>query len=524
MLESRWGRRLGPGIAALAGVLVIATTSVGAAPTEGRPPPACAAQAGRGPGRRRAAARGSGSSRRSRADVVIGQRLAVGQGRGRAWSMTLDAGVVRDRPDGRAGRGRHGRRAPLDGLGHRHDPWLSLARGHGRRRRPQRGPGSGWPDGHGASRRAVRPARPRDLAAASRARRRVRVLPGPDPDPAFGRTWLTELHWSGRRLVVVSLRRGRLPLPRARSVESGGPVRWPTRRSAPSSASPMTPSWSVAPVAACPVRCSAPTWRVGAVTTLVDDAGPAVLADDAAGTPVVVTASPDGHDLRAVAPRRRGRRDRPVAARRRPWPARRPSSASSCHPAGSPSSDRATRSPAASMPPRPAASTRCDRDPSTSPARARAQRRWCSCAAPGRAGARSGPDLRRRDLGRPPGADLPLALRRRADQPDQDGHPGRRRRQRRQPRFAGRDVRVRLRRDRARRLRPGRDLRRQRHRLLHPDPADRLHDVAPGARPGLRLGDAALVPDAGRPDRTAATTPRRSPSTSSGTSRSSTTT
>ena len=65
-----------------------------------------------------------------------------------------------------------------------------------------------------------------------------------------------------------------------------------------------------------------------------------------------------------------------------------------------------------------------------------------------------------------------------------------------------------------------RNVRRERARLLHPDRSDRLHDVAPRARPRLRLGHAALVPDAGDRRRTAATTPRPSRSTSSGTSRS----
>ena len=50
-------------------------------------------------------------------------------------------------------------------------------------------------------------------------------------------------------------------------------------------------------------------------------------------------------------------------------------------------------------------------------------------------------------------------------------------------------------------------------------PGRRLHDVAARARPRLRLGRAALVPACGAARRTAATTPRRSRSTSSATSR-----
>ena len=86
------------------------------------------------------------------------------------------------------------------------------------------------------------------------------------------------------------------------------------------------------------------------------------------------------------------------------------------------------------------------------------------------------------------------------------------------------DLRLRRRRAEPDRLRGRGDLRRQRPRLLHPERARRLHDVAARAGPRLRLGHAQVVPDVHERRPTAATTPRRSRSTSSATSRASATT
>ena len=69
-----------------------------------------------------------------------------------------------------------------------------------------------------------------------------------------------------------------------------------------------------------------------------------------------------------------------------------------------------------------------------------------------------------------------------------------------------------------------RHLWRERAGVLHAGRPRRVHDVVPRARPGLRLGHAQVVPDVHERRRTAATTPRRSRSMSSVTSRDSATT
>ena len=87
MLEARWGRRLGPGVAALAGILAVATTTIGAPTVEGRPPPDCAGHAP-------PEARSLGSPWFRLEPLLVdgarsGQRLEIGHGRGRSWAMAL---------------------------------------------------------------------------------------------------------------------------------------------------------------------------------------------------------------------------------------------------------------------------------------------------------------------------------------------------------------------------------------------------------------------------------------------------
>lgn len=89
MLESRWGRRLGPGIAALAGVLAIASTTVGAPPADVGALPSC--RDGTTPGA------ATGAAAWYRLDPVLvagarqGQRLDIGRIGGSAWTVTLDS-------------------------------------------------------------------------------------------------------------------------------------------------------------------------------------------------------------------------------------------------------------------------------------------------------------------------------------------------------------------------------------------------------------------------------------------------
>ncbi len=137
---------------------------------------------------------------------------------------------------------------------------------------------------------------------------------------------------------------------------------------------------------------------------------------------------------------------------------------------------------------------------------------------------RSGPEAVQWPVRTGPGPALPLAVGFRADRGDQDGdHEGGRRRQR-VTWLARRKLCLRLGRTEPDRLRSRRDVWGQWSRLLHANPTDQLHHVAPRAGPRLRLGHAQVVPGLQPPRPTAATTPRRSRSTSSGTSRGSTTT
>jgi hypothetical protein len=125
------------------------------------------------------------------------------------------------------------------------------------------------------------------------------ALPRPDPDPGFGRTWLTELRWSGRRLIVVSC--GEVAC-RFRELDPwSGAVRSladPSLGSFVGAAGDTLVVRGACRGLPCPVLGA--DLATGSVRTLVHDAGPAIVADDALGEPVVVTASPDGLDLRAV--------------------------------------------------------------------------------------------------------------------------------------------------------------------------------------------------------------------------------
>ncbi|MEO5885478.1 MAG: hypothetical protein ABIQ58_08195 [Candidatus Limnocylindrales bacterium] len=87
MLESRWGRRLGPGIAAMGAILAIASTTLGAPAVEGRPPPACSGGT--------SLDASPGAVAWYRLDPVlaagsrVGQRLDLGRVGGRTWTMRL---------------------------------------------------------------------------------------------------------------------------------------------------------------------------------------------------------------------------------------------------------------------------------------------------------------------------------------------------------------------------------------------------------------------------------------------------
>lgn len=98
MLESRWGRRLGPGIAALAGVLAIASTTVGAPTGRVGALPACRVET--------PAAPATGGAAWYRLDPVLiagarqGQRLELGRIGGSAWTVALDSESFASAPAG----------------------------------------------------------------------------------------------------------------------------------------------------------------------------------------------------------------------------------------------------------------------------------------------------------------------------------------------------------------------------------------------------------------------------------------
>ena len=297
MLESRWGRRLGPGVAAVAGILVIATASVGAATAGQRPPPDCASTGG---------ARSVPGSAWFRLEPTLangrrtGQRLDLGQGRDRAWSIALDVESFAT--------------GPRDGL-------VVVGTDDGSRSTLAIvDTGRGCRAAVGSSvdvvRSAVLAADDRTLFEhrVARADRRdlgiwrrspdgeaVRVLPPPEPDASFGRTWLTELAWSGRRLVVASCGevacRFRELDPLSRAVRS---ISDPSLGALVGVAGDAVIARGACRGLPCPVLRA--DLSSGAVITLGDAVGAAVIAADVDGARLVVMASVDGHDLTTVTP------------------------------------------------------------------------------------------------------------------------------------------------------------------------------------------------------------------------------
>jgi hypothetical protein len=295
MLESRWGRRLGPGIAAVAGILVIATASVGTATAGERPPPDCAAAT--------AAPRATGSAW-FRLDPTLvdgrrtGQRLTAGQGRGRAWSLALDAESFAASPrDGLVVVGSDdGARSTLSvvDLGRGCRVWVGSVTDVVRSAVLAA-------DGRTIFEHRVARADRRDLGIWRHApgADAVRVLPPPDVDAAFGRTWLTELRWNGRRLIVASC--GETAC-RFRELDPmSGAVR---SVSDPSLGSLVGASGDALVVRGACRGLPCPVLRAdlatGRLTALGDAVGTAVVAAAADGTPIVAMAALDGHDLTTV--------------------------------------------------------------------------------------------------------------------------------------------------------------------------------------------------------------------------------
>lgn len=204
MLESRWRRRLGTGIAATAAILAIASTTLGAPAAEVVAPPACA---GDGPP--------SASPRAAawyRLDPVIddgvrtGQRLEVGRIGGAAWSVALDPESFATGPfHGLVVMGTDdGRRSTVSVADLDRGCTTVIATSRDVIRRAVLAP-------DGATIYEFRVGR-RDRADLGVWRRSpgsddAQLVLEPIPaDPAFGITWTTELAWStdGQALVVTS--------------------------------------------------------------------------------------------------------------------------------------------------------------------------------------------------------------------------------------------------------------------------------------------------------------------------------
>lgn len=204
MLESRWGRRLGPGIAALAGVLAIASTTVGAPPVEVGALPACRDGT--------ALSAAAGAAAWYRLDPVLvggarqGQHLDVGRVGGSAWGVTLDSESFTSAPAfGRVVFGTDdGRRSTVSVADVARGCAAVVATSTDVIRHAVLAP-----DGAALYEFRVRRADRTDLGVWRRTPGRhdaERVLGPIAADRAFGQTWTTDLTWSldGRSLAVTS--------------------------------------------------------------------------------------------------------------------------------------------------------------------------------------------------------------------------------------------------------------------------------------------------------------------------------
>ena len=259
MVESRWFRRAGPAVAALGGIALIATTTLGA-PRGAWTPDVCA-----GAPRIGDSAPGSWY----RIDPVIGRR-APGPASG--WSSAVPAsrehasarprrGVVRGRAVRRHDPGRHAMTAVVRGsrssTSRRGCAWPL---GRHERRRPDRHARAGWRDALRVPRRPADPRRPRASGDGRSMARRApsRVLPPIAADARFGPTWITDLRLERGRPVArrAVVRRDRVPRPDPRPARAATCGSSPIRRSATSSGSTAI-AWSrTAPAAVSPARCS----------------------------------------------------------------------------------------------------------------------------------------------------------------------------------------------------------------------------------------------------------------------------
>ncbi|HSL75559.1 MAG TPA: hypothetical protein VK867_01350 [Candidatus Limnocylindrales bacterium] len=202
-METRWARRLGPAIAAVAAVAAIASTTAGAPPPIWDPPDCPGSPAVRG--------RPTGAWFRLDPDlsagVLIGQRLTLGDAeRATEWRMDLDAESFSAGPRGGTvlvgtDDGRSSRLSLIDVVGGCRWP-IGTTRDVVRS-------AVTTPDGAGIVEHRVDRGSRTDLGVWRRAfdgGGSTRLLAPIAADERFGPTWITELAWSedGGSLVVAS--------------------------------------------------------------------------------------------------------------------------------------------------------------------------------------------------------------------------------------------------------------------------------------------------------------------------------
>ena len=302
-METRWFRRLGPGVAALGAVVAIASTTAGAPPPTWRPP-AC-------PGSPVVTADAVGTWYRLDPTLVdgtfVGQRLSVGAGSAPTRQLDLAAesfttgpssGLVLTGSD-------DGRRSQLSLI----DVPRGCAWSIGSSTDVIRNGILASDGGSIVESRVDRRTR-KDLGVWRRSldeRAPVRVLPPIAPDERFGPTWLTDLAWGddGTTLVVGSCGetacRYRL-VPEAAAVVT---VADPSLGSLLGLAADRLVTREACRGLPCPI-VSLDVYG-GGRASLTATAGRAVLGRDAEGRPVVVyEPEPDGSTLRAIGPDGRG--------------------------------------------------------------------------------------------------------------------------------------------------------------------------------------------------------------------------
>jgi hypothetical protein len=300
MVESRWFRRAGPGIAAIGAVVLIASTTAGARPAAWQPPE-CAGPARIGPGP-------TGVWYRIDPTIVdgarSGQRLTVGRaGAGGTRALDLDAesfaagpfaGTIMTGTDD----GTSSRLSLIDVAAG--CAW-SIGRSDDVVRRS-----TVTPDGSAVIEFRVDRSSRADLGIWRRPLEHrgpeERILPPIEPDERFGPTWLTELSWSddGSLLAVqscgeVSCRVRWLDL----RTGTGGLVSDPSLGDLIGLTRERLAAHGACRGLPCPIRTV--SLDRTAITTLVRAAGQAVLVRDGSGrSAVVYELGGDGSELVSV--------------------------------------------------------------------------------------------------------------------------------------------------------------------------------------------------------------------------------